>query len=320
MKYILLFILSTQAYCQVDIFQKYLDELESGKINRSNVVDHLVNYENRLYSEINSYFDELAFVMDEKNFISLDDRMLDDYQNWNKHLKDHDIKKILNEIAQDPSVLKKNPQYIKALKENRKYAHFIRQSFTIFDSKHSPPKSVNKFVKTFGKLNDAILAENAIATRELANKCSEALAKIKKKKVLKAYNPVSKKELNNYLSKVKSNTQKILNAPTHSVDDFHTIRKEYKKFLHLYYNLEDHTPMNKYRMLNDYITKLGELNDVYTDIKFRLNIDLEAYEIQFPKRVNKLMIEAYDYMEEDLRFIELGQSCYSNFKPKAFIP
>ncbi len=296
------------------LFDDYLAEVNAGRVTNSNSLQYVKSAEVKLFENISVLFDELHVSMDEVGYISPKDRVIEFSSGWKKHSKDQKLVKLLKRLVDDPKLALNDPSIPKTLKDNRKFSQMLRESFYIFDRDHSAPKSLEKVVKPFGKLNDAIVAGNPNLIEEYSKKVLKGYNNLDTELILKEFDFISKSEFDDFYKTIKKDVKSLLAKPAHTVHDFHTLRKQHKKFLTIYFNLEGATPPAKLKVLNNYITQLGDLNDIYVDMKMRLGVDIDSHTIVIDDSIKRNMNRTMSFLEEDMINVKLGPSCYSAFK------
>lgn len=309
-----LFSVSISAQTQ-DIFEQYLTKVESGDITSSNAFNHLDELEGKLYRDANKFFDELAIVGDEVNYIAPKDKLSEVTKKWEDHFRKKNLEGLFKKAIDDPGSILKSPEAIKAFKDNRKFSHIMRSTFYVFDEDHSAPKKLEKYVKPFGKLNDAVVAGDHEAIRKYAKKVLEARSDVRPKKIIEQFKTINKAQLAEHFSEVRKNVTSMLGKSVFTPHEYHYIRKQFKEFLVVYSNLDAYMPHPKLAVLDGYITKLGELNDIYTDLKFRFGLDIDKHQIEFPQRFKYEIGQSLGFLEEDMLSVRLGKSCQSFFRP-----
>jgi hypothetical protein len=297
-----------------DLFEEYLVKVKSGELTQLNSIEYMKKTEIKLFENMSAFFDELQVSSDDIEYVAPKDKVSDFASGWKKHSKDKKLKSVLKQIIQDPKIAIENPQIAKMLKENRKFSQFLRESFYIFDKTHLAPSMLEKVVKPFGKLNDAIVSGNPNLIEEYASKVLKNYKKLEMKKILKEFDYVSKSEFDKFFKDIRKKMVTLLDKPTHSVHDFHWIRKQHKKFSVTYIVMERATYHPKVSLLADYITELGHLNDIYVDMKMRLGVNLDDHLISLDSQFKKNIIQTIKYLETDMKSVKLGPSCYSFFK------
>jgi hypothetical protein len=314
-KALLLFLfLSTSSFSQDSFLDRYNTDVASGAITESNAVNYIRQSENQLYSEVSELFDDLQFKHEDGNYFSPKDKVNEFSSKWKNHTKNSKLNKTLDKIIADPDFAIKNNDIKKLLKENRKFCQILRENFYIFSKNHEVPKKLNKVVKPFGRLNDAIVAGNENLVQVYAAEVQDGFKKLNLKKIVKEFDYVTKKEFNEYFKTLKRDFNKMLAKSSHSIHDFHWIRKQHKKFLVIYMGVEGVNPHPKAQVLDNYITKIGDMNDIYVDIEMRYNLNLENHTIKMDKNFRKQMTKTLSFLQADMKTINLGPSCYSFFK------
>lgn len=314
MRLILLFIFSFSSFAQDNLFDQYLSRIEENIINKKNSVSYLEKTERTFFKEVSALADELKFTDEDINFISAKDNLNKTLSKWESHTKNFNLKKNLKEIINSPQIAINNPKLFQSLKDNRKYAHLMRESFYVFDKSHIAPKKLESFVKPFGKLNDAIITKDKELIKKYASKVLDNYKSLNTKALTNKFNSINKSEFLVYFKSIKNDVNTIFSKDITTPHDFHTLRKQYKRFLTVYNNLDVYIPHPKMKLLDNYISKLGELNDIYTDMRFRYGLDLHEYEISFPKKFKFEILDTIQYLEDDMSSIQLGRSCSSFFK------
>ena len=310
----MLICINSVAFAQSEMFDKYLKDLDRGKITQSTALKYMQKTETALFNEISQYFDKLQYDFPVDGYISPKDKVHDRTFNWKKHTKDTELKKILKKLSTNPKLALKDPKIAKILKENRNFCQILREEFYIFDQDHMAPKSLEKVVKPFGKLNDAIVAGNLNSIQDYSGQVLSNMKKLDMKTLLSEFQYISKSEFNSYFKNIKKEVSKVLLKKTHTLHDFHWIRKQHKKFLVIYLNLETSSKSSRGLVLDKYISKLGDLNDIYTDMKMRGNINLENHIIKIDPKIREGMSKTLKYLEIDMRTVTMGPSCFSFFK------
>jgi hypothetical protein len=255
---------SLSSFSQDSFIDRYKADVSSGIINEENSLDFIRKAENELYVELAELFDELQFDHSDGNYFSPKDNVYRFSTRWKEHTKSFKIESLLDQIISDPDVALKNNDVRRLLKENRKFCQILRENFYIFDKSHDVPKKLNRVVKPFGKLNDAIVAGNASAIQTYAAEVRDGFKKINLKKIVKDFSYVSKSEFDAYFKGIKRDFKKMLTKSSHSIHDFHWIRKQHKKFLVIYMEIEGLKAHPKAEILDNYITKIGDMNDIKT--------------------------------------------------------
>ncbi len=314
----LLFLFSITAKGQekLGVFDEYLREVELGRITKNNSIQYMKGVESKVFVGISELFDDLQISMDGVEYISPKDKVSEFSKKWTKHFKENDIESLLKKLSVDPKLALEKPYIAKTLKANRKFCQVLREKYYIFDRSHSAPKSLEKVVKPFGKLNDAIVSGNPKLIEEYSKKVLKEYQNLDLKKIIKKFNYIDKNEFNFFFKQIKKDVKIMLSKSTHSIHDFHWIRKQHKKFLVIYFNLDGVSIDGKFNQLDDYITKLGDLNDVYVDMKMRLGADLDAHQILIDDTIKTNMNKTIKYLEADMKTVQFGPSCSSYFRLK----
>ena len=310
---VLIFSISIYGADDISVFDQYLRLVKEGVVTKKNAANYISTVESDLFKNISVLFDELNYSDLEINYISPREKVQDFASSWQEDIKSNRLSENLKKISKDPKLILLDTKLQKSLKNNRKLAQILRESFYIFDRDHDAPKRLQNVVKPFGKLNDAVIAQDTALIEKYSKQVTKALKKLDQKKILSEFQYINKKEFNEFFKYIKDEVTSTLNKPTHSIHDFHWIRKQHKKFLVIYYNLERYTPHEKVVILDDYITKLGDLNDVYVDLKMRFKLDLKDHDLIIPKDIKSNMSKTMQYLEKDMRFVALTPSCQSYF-------
>mgnify|MGYP006924551479 CR=1 FL=1 len=193
--------------------------------------------------------------------------------------------------------------------KNRKLAHYLRQTFYMFDETSNPPKDYAKFVKLFGKLNDSI----ATGDNKLSKKLATDLAKLKKNIDMDNFNssfrPKTKDQFIADFSSGQKKIKKLLNAELISVHKYHWLRKQIKLFSHLYLISDNSLSKEKRLFFADVLDKFGDLNDVYTDIQIRFQTDLENHNITLGQDLRGLLLKIIKHSKKDLCQLDISCGC-----------
>lgn len=313
--FLLTFLFSLSTLAQVpNLFETYMDGVNSGSITESNSLHQVRKSEVKLFENISVLFDELQVSMDEVGYISPKDKVREFANGWKTHSKDQKLKKLLKRLAEDPKLALRDPSIPKLLKDNRKFCQFLRESFYIFDKDHTAPSQLEKVVKPFGKLNDAIVAGNPNLIEEYSKKVLKNYKKLDTELMIKEFDFISKSEFDDFYKVIKKEAKDILAKPVQTVHDFHNLRKLHKKFSYIYIAVSDGMSVEKSKVLSVYIDQLGDLNDIYVDMKMRLGVDLDSHIIKIDESVKRNMNRTMSFLEADMINVKLGPSCYSAFK------
>jgi len=310
---ILIFSIATCIADDISVFDEYLKLVEEGKVSRQNAVEYIRKVEVDLFKNISVLFDKLQYSDLETNYIVPKEKVQEFATIWNKDIKSNNLVKKLKKLSKNPKTVLENSKLKKMLKRNRKYGQILRESFYIFDRDHKAPKKLQNVVKPFGKLNDAVVSQNPVLVEKYSKKVIKGLRKLDKDKILDEFQYINKAEFTEFFKHVKDDVTTTLEKQTHSIHDFHWVRKQHKKFLVIYYNLERYTPHNKVALLDNYITKLGDLNDIYVDLKMRFKLDLKAYDLVIPSKIKSNMAKTIEYLEKDMSSVALAPRCQSYF-------
>lgn len=301
------------AFGEDSFLDRYKKDITSGVVSDTNALSYIRNIENKLYSEMSVMFEELQFDHHSKSYFSPKDKVHEFTTKWKRHTKQIDLRKLLLEISSAPRIPLKNESIRKRLKENRKFVQILRENFYIFDRDHDVPKKLNNIVKPFGKLNDAIVAGNENLIQEYALKVAKGVKKLNINKIVREFHYISKDEFDEYFKVLQKDFKSMLSKQKHSIHDFHWIRKQHKKFLVIYMGSKGNKPHLKASLLDDYITKIGDMNDIYVDIEMRFNLNLDNHTIKMNESFRKQMVKTLSALRRDMKDIKLGPSCYSIF-------
>ena len=299
-----------------DLFAKYVELTRQGQITPANAEIYLKELESDFFKKLSRFFDETDFSEQRINYIAVEDNLRGALLDWSRHAENNQLAQTLEELARDGRAALENRELQVILKKNRKLAHLSRITFYVFDKKHAAPKELESFTKSFGKLNDAIASGDRQLVENHAHKTLKKLGKFDTDKTAAKFVSVNKSEMSQHFRKMRESVEDLLQRNSHSVDDFHWLRKRYKQILTVYYNLDTYNPPKKSALLNSYISQLGELNDIYTDLHFRFGLDLSHYKTKFPISFKEEVSSSMRFLEEDLQNIYPAQSCASFFMPK----
>ena len=319
MKFFCLFTLltlSALAQEEVGVFDQYLKAVNEGLVTKSNSIQYMKNVEAKVFLGMSELFDDLQVSMDGVDYIAPKDKVSEFSRKWSEHFKEKNVEGILKKLSQDPNLAFENPLIAKTLKNNRKFCQILREKFYIFDKSHLAPKSLEKVVKPFGKLNDAIVSKNPELVEMYSKKVLKGYKKLNLKMIVKNFRYINKNEFNLFFKVIKKDVKKMLLKNSHSIHDFHWIRKQHKKFLVIYFNLDGASVGGKFSLLDNYITKLGDLNDIYVDMKMRLGSNLDAHQIVIDDSIKKNMNKTIKFLEADMKTVQFGPSCSSFFSLK----
>ena len=312
----LIFTLSISVFAQDDtqLFDAYMADVNANRVNKVSSLSYVKSVENKLFENISSLFDDLQVSMNQVGYIAPEDKVHEFSTKWMSHSKEVNIEKLLKNIIADPKLPLKDPRVAKILKDNRKYSQILRESFYIFDKDHVAPKKLQNIVKPFGKLNDAVVAGDPNLIEQYSSKVLKGYEIIDTKQILSEFDFINKKEFDEFYKTVKKDVKNLLKKSSHSVHDFHNLRKHHKKFLIIYFNLDGAGPTAKGGLLDNYITQLGDLNDIYVDMEMRFQVNFESHEILMDESIKRNMNKTMRFLEEDMISVKLGPSCISAFK------
>jgi len=313
---LIFFLFTTLSFAQESLFDDYLNLVEKQSINSSEAMYHLSSTEKKFFKEITQLADEIKFDDSQLSYLSVQDNFKEAQLTWSAHSKEVSIKKKLKALIKKPQIVLDDPTLARTFKDNRKFAHIMRESFYLFDETHTVPSMLDDFVKPFGKLNDAVVVGDTKLIKKYAKQVLKNYDALKINKINKAFRPIKTSEFFKYIKEIKSDAAKIFSKTITTTHDFHTVRKFYKRFLFIYYSLDDYIAADKFKRLDRFITKFGELNDIYTDMKFRFGMNIKSYEIEFPKAFKNEIISTLGFLEEDMNSVELVKTCGSFFKPR----
>ena len=293
--------------------QTYFDDFQnmakSENLNLDEALVRLSEIEKEVFSELEELSEMANFSLLKNEQVNPEDVFKDQLTDWNKDFKKNNIKKILKKIIKNPSSVSSSSSAYAKLKKNRKIAHYLRQTFYMFDQRSTPPKDYAKFVKHFGKLNDAIASADSRLSKKLALELLELKEAIDMDNFKTSFRPKTKEQFLADFSSGQKKIKKLLKAETLSVHKYHWLRKQIKLFSHLYLISDTSLSKEKQKFFANVLDKFGDLNDVYTDIQIRFKTDLEDHDIKLGKELKDLLLKIIKHSKKDLCELDISCAC-----------
>lgn len=306
MKLFLVIIFSFTLSANDSLLKQYLKFAKDSSRTHEELSKFLEKKEKNFFKMIAKLSKELQFSTTDNQTISPENNLALKVDHWTEHSKKKKIKKKLQKLIENPEGFK---TYKSIFKENRKYAHLLREAFYVFDKTHKTPKKLESFVTQYGKLNDAISSKNIELIYEHAKKTLNAYNKISREKILNDFKIVKPSQFLSYFKSIKKEVFQVLEKSSHSTHDYHFIRKKFKRYLYVYFHIDSMEQHPKLKLLDDYISKLGDLNDIYVDMKFKFAFDVKNHLISFPKKFKKEIQQTFEYLEEDIKGLKFKKGC-----------
>lgn len=229
LKYLFFFI-SLNAFASSDLFNEYMGAVNRGEVSKANVGEWLRQSEGNFYTEVSEKFEAMKFSYDQDDVIRINRRFQDRGRDWLSHAGKLELRTMLAEISKDGSLAHTSTKIKSGLKKNRKYAHLIRETFNVFDVDHSTPKDLEKFVKSFGGLNDAIVVEDKELIEKRARKVLKAFEALEFSTLDKRFQAVDRTQFMEFVSATKADTLAIADKDSHTPHDFMISENPTKSF------------------------------------------------------------------------------------------
>ncbi|MFX3675499.1 MAG: hypothetical protein ACN6I6_00540 [bacterium] len=173
----------------------------------------------------------------------------------------------------------------KFMKEQRKQAAILRNGFYSYTKSGKAPKDFDKFTKRFGKLNDALQAENVEESSELARAFKKyILTESKIRNMQLDTEMISASKLEKRMSNLAKEIAQALEYEELPSYEFHKMRKQLKLFLQLTKDIRDYQNSSSIndRVVNDLdhiVTRLGDWHDTHISHKLQGFPVLETFSI-----------------------------------------
>lgn len=176
----------------------------------------------------------------------------------------------------------------KQFKTIRRAGASIRGFLATFGEDHKAPPRFDKFIRKFGKLNDAIASKNDRKIKETAKVVVKNFERKKLIKIVRQVKPAHPKSSAEFLEKQLQKIAALLNHEHLPTEDFHLLRKRLKFVM----NALQHIKAKKnqhFRIMRDYIKDLndafGEINDLVTLLDINKEIEMDHIMIHLPKQL-----------------------------------
>lgn len=240
------------------------------------ILKDLTKRESQLFEEI---YDVVSNTnLDLKTYIVYDIRQTfkQHFNQWKNDFFEQDINLLFSEIISSQSISSKK---IKILKNNRKYAHLVRQNYLIFDINQEPPKFFAQFVRDFGRLNDHLAINNFNEAANIAKKLFNSMDTHQIDLLNDSYTPQPNEMIIDQIKSTHKKIKKILASQEIDIHTFHSLRKLLKSYLYFYSVSNDSTASITFKKLDKIISKIGDLNDFYTELIISGKLDDKNYKL-----------------------------------------
>lgn len=206
------------------------------------------------------------------------------FNKWQKGFAYDDLQDALDQII-DGKKIALDSKVFYFMKEQRKQAAILRNGYYSYTKSGKAPKDFERFVKNFGKLNDALQAENVEESSLLASKFKYYLineSKIKKMKF--EVQLISGSKLEKRMNNLAKEIAKALELEELSSHEFHKMRKQLKLFLQLTKDIRDYQASGTINdlvvnELDHIVTRLGDWHDTHIAHKLQGFPVLESFSI-----------------------------------------
>lgn len=196
-------------------------------------------------------------------------------------------------------------------KTKRKTAAILRNAFYSYTTKAKPPKNFDRYVKIFGKLNDALQAQNLDKSQEIAGSLRDYILNEAKLNQLELdVEVLSSEKLQKRMQKLAQEIAQALEFEELPEKEFHDMRKQLKLLLLLASDVDSDQATHLVREqmtdeLDHIVTRLGDWHDTYISRELQGFHTLETYSISAMDR--RSIIEALERTNSSL----FKQSCHS---------
>lgn len=206
------------------------------------------------------------------------------FKKWKNEYDQREMLEIIADII-DEKKISTDSKTFKYLKDQRKIAAILRNGFYSYTQEGKAPSEFEKYVKTFGKLNDALQAENKKEAKIIAKKLKKILKEQADLENLKLdVNYISADKLEKRMNTLAQEISIALESEVLSDHEFHKMRKQLKLFLLLSNDFRDYqedSPISKQLSdeLDHIITRLGDWHDTHISKKLQGLDVIESYSI-----------------------------------------
>ncbi len=205
------------------------------------------------------------------------------FDEWQQSFDEAELKKIISEII-DEKAVDINGKTFKYLKDQRKAAAILRNGFYSYTKSGKAPKEFGKFVKTFGKLNDALQAENKVEAKDVAKKLKGIINQTNLESFQLEIKIISAEKLEKRMTLLAQEIALALENEVLESYDFHKMRKQLKLFLLIANDFRDYQEDSIISRqlsseLDHIITRLGDWHDTHIAHKLQGLDVLESFSI-----------------------------------------
>jgi hypothetical protein len=153
-------------------------------------------------------------------------------KNWNAAFQPKKIRATLKALAKGQLAM--SPELKQELYVVRKSSAIVRATFQLLDEGHQKPKSLDRYVRAAGKLNDAINSGQHKKIPALAKKTLQAMQVEAIRAEVKGFVPTSAESFQGYLYTSMLFAEKASSAKKLKAPVYHQLRKEMTNLLVLF--------------------------------------------------------------------------------------
>ncbi len=175
------------------------------------------------------------------------------------------------------------------LKDWRRKASELRSAWALFDRDHAIPSGFGDFVRDFGRLNDAVANDVNKMGKNYAKKLLEGDSFKDLATRIRKFKPAEPATVLGKLVQNLKEVQRLMEAPTVTVEEFHEVRKLMKDAMNFYklrganrLTPEIYAAADWLHRLN---LKLGELHDGWLAAALQEQVDHEKQRVAFPPEI-----------------------------------
>lgn len=232
---------------------------------------------------------------------------------WKDDYEDENFRRLLKSVSKGSTP---NETEAALLKKWRKHANTLRNAHRILSAENLP-KKFNKFVATFGKLNDLV----AIQHHKMSEVADDLLTQMDEEDLVKKMKNIEATDLTQFKHKIRSISEDITALTKKeliSVEEYHEIRKGLKYYLFLFSNLASvngskESFVRLVEHLEELNETLGRLNDFYTGIEHHKLIKLKKHTLELHQNTKKALLHILDQSNQaacHIHFKKLGHASH----------
>ncbi len=199
------------------------------------------------------------------------------------------LKKLKKLSEGDLDVLKNS--FVDSLKEGRKNNNNLRLSFFVMDDSHTAPKNFNRFVTLWGRLNDSIAAGEKKDIIKDAGKLLDHYQTYSPLQEIDQFKPTKKTSFVNFITENYNDLNSYLKKTSLTIEEFHELRKHFKNYLNVFLSFKQINPGQNAELIkladkiDELSTRLGDLNDIYTELDYKDVINYRKYNVEFSDKI-----------------------------------